>query len=108
MARQSQLRLAVLAVLQIAPAVAWCATPAESGTAGAVTAYPASFFAAAQPYSAFDMLVFLPGYSFVEADPDVRGFAGAAGNVLIDGARPASKHESLETILAARDATPGG
>ena len=64
-----------------------------------VTAYAASFFANAQPYSAFDMLTLLPGYTFSEADADIRGFVGAAGNVLIDGNRPASKHESLETIL---------
>src|SRR6185503_8338064 len=31
---------------------------------------------------------------------DVRGFAGAAGNVVINGARPSSKAESLETTLA--------
>lgn len=64
-----------------------------------VTAYPAAFFATAQPYSAFDMLTLLPGYRFDEGDEDVRGYAGSAGNVLIDGSRPASKHESLETIL---------
>ena len=30
---------------------------------------------------------------------DVRGFAGAAGNVVINGARPSSKAETLETTL---------
>jgi outer membrane cobalamin receptor len=29
----------------------------------------------------------------------VRGLSGATGNVLIDGQRPTSKAESLETIL---------
>lgn len=71
----------------------------EAGQSSRITAYDASFFARAQPYSAFDMLALLPGYAFSEADADVRGFVGAAGNVLIDGDRPASKHESLETIL---------
>lgn len=64
-----------------------------------VTSYPAAFFARVQPYSAFDMLAVLPGYSFNEGNADVRGFAGAGGNVLIDGSRPASKQETLEAIL---------
>lgn len=64
-----------------------------------VTVYPAAFFAGAQPSSAFDMLAVLPGYELDEGDADVRGFAGAMGNVLIDGSRPAGKQESLESIL---------
>lgn len=64
-----------------------------------VTSYPNGFFARMQPYSAFDMLAVLPGYTFSEGDADVRGFAAAGGNVLIDGARPVSKQETLESIL---------
>ena len=66
---------------------------------GPVTAYPSAFFTAAQPYSAFDMLVRLPGFSFDPGDSEVRGFGGASGNVLIDGKRPTSKQESLEAVL---------
>ena len=66
---------------------------------GPVTAYPPAFFAAAQPYSAFDMLVRLPGFSFDPGDAEVRGFGGASGNVLIDRKRPTSKQESLEAVL---------
>lgn len=64
-----------------------------------VTPYPATFFASAQPYSAFDMIARLPGFSFDSGDSDVRGFSGSGGNVLIDGKPPASKAESLEDIL---------
>ena len=64
-----------------------------------ITSYPGAFFARVQPYSAFDMLAVLPGFAFSEGDADVRGFAGAGGNVLIDGSRPASKQETLEAIL---------
>lgn len=64
-----------------------------------VTPYSAAFFAPAQPYSAFDMIARLPGFSFDGGDSDVRGFSGASGNVLIDGKRPASKQESLEAVL---------
>ncbi|KQY26441.1 hypothetical protein ASD38_19535 [Caulobacter sp. Root487D2Y] len=65
----------------------------------AVTSYPAAFFADAQPYSAFDMIGRVPGFRFDGGDSEVRGFSGATGNVLIDGQRPTSKSESLETIL---------
>ena len=75
------------------------ASQAQEGTASPVTAYPASFFAPTQPSTAYDMLTVLPGYEFSESDTDVRGFAGAVGNVLIDGSRPAGKQESLESIL---------
>ena len=57
------------------------ALPGDATPASSVTVYPASFFAAAQPPSAFDMLAILPGYAFSESDPDVRGFSGAVGNV---------------------------
>jgi len=66
---------------------------------GPVTDYPAAFFAPAQPYSAFDMLLRLPGFTFDPGDAEVRGFGGASGNVLIDGKRPTSKQESLEAVL---------
>ncbi len=65
----------------------------------AVTVYRPAFFAEAAPATAYDMLERLPGFSIVDADPDVRGYAGAQGNVLIDGVRPGSKRESLEQIL---------
>ncbi|EJL33302.1 outer membrane receptor protein [Caulobacter sp. AP07] len=64
-----------------------------------VTPYAAAYFADAQPYSAFDMLSRLPGFTFNGGDSDVRGFSGATGNVLIDGQRPTGKSESLETVL---------
>jgi len=67
--------------------------------ASTVAVYPAAFFAGSRASSAFDMLALLPGYAFVDSDVDVRGLAGASGNVLIDGSRPATKYESLETIL---------
>lgn len=73
--------------------------PTPRASASTVTVYPASFFAGARTYSAFDMLDLLPGYEFEDSDTDVRGLAGAAGNVLIDGSRPASKYESLEDML---------
>ena len=78
-----------------APAAAQAVTPA---TNQGVTSYPASFFAEAQPNSAMDMIARIPGFAFDPGD-SVRGYGGAAGNVLIDGQRNASKSEGLEDAL---------
>lgn len=60
--------------------------------------YPAAFFAAAQPTTALDMIGRLPGFVF-DGGSSVRGLSGAQGNVLIDGRRPASKSEDLESLI---------
>lgn len=52
--------------------------------------FPASFFDQYTPQTALDMVERLPGFNF-DSGTDVRGFGAAAGNVLIDGARPTSK-----------------
>jgi hypothetical protein len=88
----SQLLLAMLAAATPEAAVV---QPVE---ATGVTPYVAAFFAAAQPNSAMDMISRIPGFSFDGGD-NVRGYGGAAGNVLIDGQRPATKSEGLEDSL---------
>lgn len=60
--------------------------------------YPGSFFAEARPNTAYDMIARLPGFTFVNVN-SARGFAGSAGNVLIDGQRPTSKTDDLQSIL---------
>ena len=95
----AQIRSLVFALLCGSLGLSAPALPAQDAAASPVTVYPASFFDSTQPSSAFDMLAVLPGYDFNESDSDVRGFAGAVGNVLIDGSRPAGKQESLESIL---------
>jgi outer membrane receptor protein involved in Fe transport len=70
----------------------------QPGPPAGVTAYPAGFFAPFQPNTALDMLGRLPGFTLDTGDA-VRGFGGAAGNVLIDGARPAAKDDTLDAIL---------
>lgn len=73
---------------------------AASEPAGTETAvYAEDFFARAQPSNAFDMVALLPGFRLIEGDVEVRGYSGAAGNILVDGQRPASKAETLETML---------
>ena len=63
-----------------------------------VISYPAAYFASFRPANAMEMVERVPGFSFDDGE-DVRGYAGAAGNVLIDGQRPASKSDNLEDVL---------
>jgi len=77
-----------------AAALAQDADPAQRG----VIPYPPEFFAAAQPSTALDMITRLPGFTLDQGD-SARGFAGTAGNVLINGERPTTKSESLEDML---------
>ena len=78
--------------------------PAAGQATSGVTSYPASFFTQFQPNTATDMINNLPGFVFDDGD-SVRGFAGAAGNVLIDGQRPTSKSDDLYSILRRIPAT---
>jgi outer membrane receptor protein involved in Fe transport len=63
-----------------------------------VLTYPAAFFVQGDPDTAFDMIDRLPGFVFNEGNT-ARGFAGTGGNVLIDGQRPTSKTDDLESVL---------
>ena len=82
--------------LIIAAAVAAVSAPPAAGPA--VTSYAPSFFTAASPTTALDMVQRLPGFTF-DSGSLVRGFGGAAGNVLINGERPASKDDGLDETL---------
>jgi len=86
-------------LLALSTVAVWAADAQPDTGSSLVTAFPAAYFRHLQLSSAFEMLAFLPGYQFSDSDLDVRGFAAASGNVLIDGATPASKRESLETLL---------
>lgn len=90
-----------------APALAADQGPApEASTTGGTEAaqqgvllFTPADFAASRPNTALDLLNRLPGFSLDTGD-NVRGFAGAAGNVLVDGQRPAIKTESLSDYLS--------
>jgi outer membrane receptor protein involved in Fe transport len=73
------------------------AAPAAQPQQGVVS-YPPSFFAARNPGNALDMVGRLPSFN-LDTGASVRGFEGAAGNVLIDGQRPSSKADALDQIL---------
>jgi ABC-type amino acid transport substrate-binding protein len=96
---------AIGALALAAPAGAQVSTaeapPAAAATqARRATTYDAAFFAPFAPRSALDIARRVPGFQIDQGNSDIRGFAGAAGNVVFNGARPSSKSESLETLLA--------
>jgi hypothetical protein len=82
-----------------APAIGQQAIPESPSKA-----FAADFFTAFNPVSAEDMVRRVPGFSLSNGE-DRRGFAGAAGNVLINGERPSSKTPISEQLarIAARD-----
>jgi hypothetical protein len=101
--------------LYVSAALAGLAVPgginAQSTTAGdqaapvpaqgtRTTVYAADFFAQYAPRTALDIARRVPGFTLDSGNNDTRGFAGAAGNLVINGARPSSKAETLETTLA--------
>lgn len=57
-----------------------------------------AYFNDITPQTAADMVARIPGFNIDDGE-SVRGFGGAAGNVLIDGSRPTSKNEDLFSIL---------
>ncbi len=65
-----------------------------------VTRYDAAWFARFAPNTALDLVRQVPGFAIEQSEEEVRGFSQAAGNVVINGARPSSKSESLGEILA--------
>lgn len=89
-------RFLPILLLGIAPsaALAQAAPPIDD-----TLTFAASYFADAQPATAYDMILRVPGFVFDAGDADVRGLAGSTGNVLIDGRRPAAKEDTLDSIL---------
>jgi hypothetical protein len=45
------------------------------------------------------MVARIPGFQ-IDGGNNVRGFAGTAGNLLIDGKRPASKSDSVDSVVS--------
>jgi hypothetical protein len=64
------------------------------------TTYQADYFTQFAPTNALDIVRRVPGFVIEETNGDVRGFSGAAGNVVVNGGRPSSKSETLQAMLA--------
>ncbi|MFN3352880.1 MAG: TonB-dependent receptor plug domain-containing protein [Brevundimonas sp.] len=93
---------AAAALMFAAPqAFAQTAAPPAAPTDGGqgVLTFTPDFFAAQRPNTALDMVERIPGFSVEDGDGS-RGFEGAVGNVLINGARPASKNDSGSSVLS--------
>ena len=93
--------VATAALLAATPAFAQQdrSAPPQTATSG-TTVYDSKFFATYSPRSALDVVARVPGFQLDEGNSDIRGFGGAAGNVVFNGARPSSKAESLSTLLS--------
>lgn len=87
--------IACLLGLALAPPAAWAQDAA--GVARGQS-YAADYFAQFQPATALDMVQHLPGFNFDDGR-SARAAAGAQGNVLVDGKRPASTLDSLSDTL---------
>ncbi|HEY1930053.1 MAG TPA: TonB-dependent receptor [Caulobacteraceae bacterium] len=86
------------AVIGLALCAAGTAEGAATAPASGVISYPAAFFAPNQPTTALDIVNLIPGFVF-DKGAGVRGYRGGAPNVLIDGARLASKDDNVEAVL---------
>ena len=74
--------------------------------ASRTTVYDATFFAKYAPRTALDIVQRIPGFTLDlgvvntgNNNTDIRGFAGVAGNVVINGQRPSTKSETLDVYL---------
>jgi hypothetical protein len=92
------LLLTPLALTLAAPALARPA-PQEEAAGQGVLVFSPDFFAAQQPVTALDMVSRVPGFIVIDGDGS-RGFQGSVGNVLINGARPASKSDTGSSVLS--------
>ena len=84
--------------------ILYCSMSAAALAQGSETngriVYEAAYFATYSPSTALDVVQRVPGFTLDVGEQEVRGFGQAAGNVVINGARPSSKSDTLETILA--------
>ena len=58
------------------------------------------FFQQFAPGNALELVRRTPGFTLDIGSTEVRGFGQAAGNVVINGQRPSSKSDALDTVLA--------
>jgi hypothetical protein len=103
--------VAAAALLVGAPALAQASAPAGApqptrAQNGRSTVYDSAFFVQYAPRTALDIVQRLPGFTLdLGANngingTDVRGFAGVAGNVVVNGQRPSTKSETLDAYLS--------
>jgi hypothetical protein len=89
--------LAAMAVILLSRA----AMAQQAASASDRVVYEAGFYSSFAPRTALDMVNQTPGFVLAAEGnaEDRRGFAGAVGNVLIDGQRLGAKSQSLRDVL---------
>src|SRR5438477_8600163 len=100
--------MAALTLATASPAQAAAVQPGPpAGKSSRTTIYEASFFTQYAPRTALDIVQRVPGFSLdlgatqtQQGSVDVRGFAGTAGNVVINGSRPSTKAETVDVTLS--------
>ena len=97
--------MAKLGIVRLGVAMALFAGEAEpaaaqTGGAGGRTSYDAAYFQQFAPSTALQIVEHVPGFTLDSGNQDLRGFGQTAGNVVINGQRPSSKSDTLDTILA--------
>ena len=102
---------AMVVLVTGSPAIASQSAPAAMSRSGPgpgsrTTAYDAAFFSQYAPRTAYDIVQRIPGFTLDLGvnntglgTTDIRGFAGVAGNVVINGQRPSTKSETLDVYL---------
>ncbi|WP_312782781.1 TonB-dependent receptor domain-containing protein [Brevundimonas sp.] len=92
---------AALTFAAAAPALAETTRAPQTAEASdqGVLIFAPDFFKDARPNTALDMVNRIPGFSVNDGD-GARGFEGAVGNILINGARPASKNDTGSNVLS--------
>jgi hypothetical protein len=97
----------VAALALISPAAHAASQAVQApGPTSRISTYDAAFFAQYAPRTALDVVQRVPGFTLDLGNSqgangqDVRGFAGTAGNVVINGARPSTKAETIDTTLS--------
>jgi hypothetical protein len=92
--------LSVIGITALAAAPAFAQEEAPVAPAGeqGVLVFTPDFFADRRPNTALDMVNRVPGFTLNNGN-NARGFEGAVGNVLIDGARPATKNDTVTNAL---------
>ncbi len=73
--------------------------PTADSAGQGILVFTPDFFADQRPNTALDMVSRVPGFSVVDGDGS-RGFEGSVGNVLVNGARPASKNDTGSAVLS--------
>lgn len=86
-------------VLAMQASVSVQTSPAPANVEAAeVLSFQPETFRAMGAATALDIVLRVPGFTY-DRGAVVRGLAGAAGNVLVDGQRPVSKSDTLDDIL---------